>query len=64
MTLTELYITEEMISKIKSDLDFFRTVSCSKVRCENEAVYDKLMDWYSQLHIATYGNREDLTIFA
>ena len=60
----ELLVTHEMLKNIKTDLDFFQSISSSKVRCEDMMVYDKLMDWYSQLHIAAYGNREDLTIFA
>lgn len=60
----ELFVTEEMLSKIKSDIDFFRTISSSKVRCENVLVYDKLMEYYDQLHIGAYGNRETLIIIA
>lgn len=60
----ELFVTEEMLSKISSDRDFFQTITSSKVRCENVAVYDKLMNWYGSLHIGAYGNRETLTIVA
>lgn len=60
----ELLVTREMLDNIKTDMDFFQQISCSKVRCEDLMVYDKLMDWFSQLHIATYGDRETLIIVA
>ena len=58
----ELLVTHEMLKNIKTDLDFFQSISSSKVRCEDMMVYDKLMDWYSQLHISAYGTRDNLTI--
>ena len=64
MTITELLVTHEMLKNIKTDLDFFQQISYSKVRCEDLMVYDKLMDWFGQLHIAAYGNRETLIIVA
>jgi len=62
MSMEELLVTEEMISNIRTDLDFFQSITYSHIRCENVAVYDKLMDWCGQLHQSSWGNREDLTI--
>ena len=60
--MEELLVTEEMIKNIRTDLDFFQSITHSRLKCENVAVYDKLMDWCSQLHQSSYGNRIELTI--
>jgi len=62
MTEDELLVTEEMISNIRTDLDFFQSITHSHLKCENVAVYDKIMDWCGQLHQSSFGNREKLII--
>ena len=63
------YITEQMLDDLINwrgtitDLEALNLISRS-MKCENVAVYDKVMDWCSQLHISAYGNRDELTIFA
>jgi hypothetical protein len=62
------YITEDMLNEIHSlwsgkttDRDVLNLLSRS-MKCENVAVYDKIMDYCSQLHISAYGSRDKLTI--
>lgn len=57
-----LLITQEMLDKVTSDLDFFKMMSSQKIRCENVAVYDKIMDYIAGLRLPAQGNRETLTI--
>jgi hypothetical protein len=66
--MCEKYITEEMLKELHtgwsgkaSDIDVLRLLS-RKIKCENEAVYDRIMDYCDQLHISSFGNREELTI--
>jgi len=69
MTQTdEILITEEMLDNLRlsyfgrvSDIDVLRLLS-RKMKCENIAVYDRVMDYCSQLHISAYSTRDELTI--
>jgi hypothetical protein len=62
--IERLYVSEEMLNTIKSDRDFFQVISSSHLICENELVYDRIMNYFGQLHIGAFGNREQLTITA
>lgn len=62
------YITEQMLDEMKgnfygrvTDLDVLRLLARS-MKCENVVVYDKVMDYCSQLHIGAFCDRENLTI--
>ena len=62
MTMCEKLITEEMLDSMKkTDLAVLQLLT-RNIRCENVAVYDKIMDYCDQLHISAYGHRENLTI--
>lgn len=60
--MCEKLITEEMLDSMKkTDIAVLQLLS-RKIKCENVAVYDKVMDYCSQLHIGAFGDRENLTI--
>ena len=60
--MSELLVTNEMLLNIKSDEDFFHAINSSHIKCDDIAVYDKLMDILCQFNISVYGNRVDLVI--
>ena len=56
-------VTKEMLDGVKTDIDLFRTIP-SKVKCDSIETYDRIMKYYSQLHISAYSDKETLIIVA
>jgi hypothetical protein len=58
----QLLVTRKMVDSIKSDKDFIETIWSRKVICEDEYVYDKLLEFCAQLHLSAYGDKETLEL--
>lgn len=55
-------ITAEMISKVKSDIEFLNLLPNNPIFCDTIQTYDKVMSFCEQLSIAAYGIRNQLKI--
>ena len=60
--MTELLVTHEMLKNIKTDADFYKSITSSHLLCEDVMAYDYLMDLCCKLQVDAWGKREKLII--